>query len=388
MKRYQLLLLEKFFASLRFPNLKNVYIIGAQHIVSSTINLCEVFLAAGLPPGNLSLIGKCYSTNPEVLQYLQSLDIDVSKKSLAFNSKVSFDKQYRSNIKAFISSRKKKLLSKGIEKIIILDDGGVLINEIEEFFLLSSHQPSTQLIGVEQTSAGYRLLKDKGAKIPIINCARSKIKLIKESPVIAEVVLEQTLFHLKTLNISPKSCLIIGKGSVGTSLFRKFKAHFDTEIYDQKHRISTITNLQKELIHFDLIVGATGNSSLNILEAECKENACFVSASSSDREFNALPLRKKCKATQNCHQHLFHKSRYLLNCGFPINFDENYNQIDGEQFQLTRAILLAGVFQASTCIKPPKRIISLDKKLQDEIFSLLQEQEIQLRAKEAIPQYA
>ena len=137
-----------------------------------------------------------------------------------------------------------------------------------------------------------------------------------------------------------------------------------------------------------MIVGATGNSSLNILEAECKENACFVSASSSDREFNALPLRKKCKATQNCHQHLFHKSRYLLNCGFPINFDENYNQIDGEQFQLTRAILLAGVFQASTCIKPPKRIISLDKKLQDEIFSLLQEQEIQLRAKEAIPQYA
>lgn len=42
----------------------------------------------------------------------------------------------------------------------------------------------------------------------------------------------------------------------------------------------------------------------------------------------------------------------VLNCGFPVNFDEDYDAIDTDDFQLTRALILTSIYQAA--IKNPR----------------------------------
>ncbi|MCB1116624.1 MAG: hypothetical protein KDK71_09155, partial [Chlamydiia bacterium] len=118
--------------------------------------------------------------------------------------------------------------------------------------------------------------------------------------------------------------------------------------YDQKYSKSSIRKLtHQKLNEFELIIGCTGKPSLSEDQIKAlRKDTCLVSVSSSDREFRGVFLRKNVDEILNCHQDVFSKGVYLLNCGFPINFDDAYAEIDIEEFQLTRAILLAGLLQA------------------------------------------
>jgi hypothetical protein len=70
----------------------------------------------------------------------------------------------------------------------------------------------------------------------------------------------------------------------------------------------------------------------------------LISASSSDREFDAISLRKQIPFYTNPHQDVRVGKILLINSGFPINFDEFY--LDSVEFQLTRSLLLTSIFQA------------------------------------------
>jgi hypothetical protein len=57
----------------------------------------------------------------------------------------------------------------------------------------------------------------------------------------------------------------------------------------------------------------------------------------------------------------------LLNCGFPINFnDGKKHSVAPEKIQLTRSLLLAGILEAQIK-KLPNSLIELDLSLQDKI---------------------
>ncbi len=114
---------------------------------------------------------------------MQKLGIDVCPSSLSFNSHIPFDQQYRFNIKKFVSQRTLKLKNNQFKKIIILDDGGELIPEVDSVL-----GKENRAIGIEQTSSGYHKLKNKILNLPIINVARSPAKLNYESPIIASLV--------------------------------------------------------------------------------------------------------------------------------------------------------------------------------------------------------
>ncbi len=152
--------------------LSEVYIICAQHLVSTTYSLFHALFKLGLKPSNLSAIGKCYSTDPQAYREMKKMGIDVCPSSLIFDSHRPFDKQYRENIKAFIDQRLKSLTNTNYKKIIILDDGGELISAVN-----TALRGSTTIIGIEQTSSGFHKLKHKNIRFPIINVARSPAKL-------------------------------------------------------------------------------------------------------------------------------------------------------------------------------------------------------------------
>jgi hypothetical protein len=54
----------------------------------------------------------------------------------------------------------------------------------------------------------------------------------------------------------------------------------------------------------------------------------------------------------------------LLNNGFPINFDGEKNSVPIEKIQLTRALLMLGIFQAYELEKMDGKIIPLDIEIQ------------------------
>jgi S-adenosylhomocysteine hydrolase len=333
------------FAATLYPeiSLKNTYLICAQHLVSTTYALFHTLLRLGLKPRHLSAIGKCYSTDPQAYKEMDGLGIDVCPSSLSFNSRRSFDEQYRENIQGFVQERLDRC--RRFEKIIVLDDGAELILALQPYL-----KQSQAVIGIEQTSSGFHRLKHKKIPFPIVNVARSPAKLNYEAPIIAKLVVDTLLRRIKNLTVKPREVLILGNGPIGSKIHEILSQDFHVEIFDTVASKSTIASqdFEASLKRFDLIIGCTGK---HVLTSEhyrlLKENVILVSASSSDREFQAVALRSKLPKVIDCHQNLFVNGICLINCGFPINFDAEYREIDCDELQLTRSLLLAAILQAS-----------------------------------------
>ncbi len=346
-------------------DLQNVYILCAQHLASTTYSLFHQLLQLGLKPENLSVIGKCYSTDPQVFIQMRALGIDVCESSQHFDSHTPFDKQYRANIKKFVVKRVRKIKTNQFDKIIILDDGGELIPIAHS--LLGK---GDSVVGIEQTSSGYNKLKKKKPELSIINVARSPAKLNYESPIIAELVLTTLLKQIKQLNLNPGKALIIGNGPIGSHIRDVLEATHEVTIYDQLASKTEIkkSDFLRSLKNFDLIIGCTGKPILSSKQHKLlKKGAVLVSASSSDREFNAVDLRKKVPPINDCHQNLHIKGTWLINCGFPINFSSNFRAIDCDELQLTRALLLTAILQAVTQTDLPQGFVPLDLEVQRDV---------------------
>ena len=325
-------------------DLQKVYLICSQHLVSTTYSLFNTLLNLGIYPENISVIGKCYSTDFQALAEMQALGIDVCSSSLSFQSHVSFDAQYRSNIQKFVSHRSVKLKNNYFKKIIVLDDGGELILCVNSLI-----EEKNQLIGIEQTSSGYHKIKQVKINYPIINVARSPAKLNYESPIIANLILKTLKKALNKIHVVSKKALIIGNGPIGSHVYEVLKNSFEVLIFD---KIASRNSLKQEnfetmLKTFDLIIGCTGEPVFNVTQ-QLKKHVVLVSASSSDREFNAVHLRKKIPEISDCHRHLLIQDRWLANCGFPINFSSDFKEIDCDKLQLTRSLLLLAILQAAT----------------------------------------
>lgn len=333
-------------------NLKDVYIICAQHLASTTYSLFHTFLQLGLQPDNLSTIGKCYSTDPVVYEEMARIGIDVCPNSLTFNSHLSFDEQYHENIKKFVDQRIRKITSRDFKKVIVIDDGGELISAVNTF------SESENLIGIEQTSSGFHKLKTRKIKFPIINVARSSAKLKYESPFIARSIIDTLVRRMECFPFKPKKILIIGYGPIGSQIFEILKNDYYVSIFDKSTARSQIKkeHFVDSLKEFDLIIGCTGKTVLEPKHYKLlKENVILVSTSSSDREFSAVSLRNKLPHVINCHSNLFIDGVYLINCGFPINFAEEYREVDVDELQLTRSLILASLLQACNYVDSPKK---------------------------------
>lgn len=347
-------------------NLKDVYLICAQHLVSTTYSLFYTLLKLGLKAGNLSTIGKCYSTDPTAYEEMKKIGIDACPSSLLFNSHRPFDEQYRENIKKFVWERAKKLTGGKFKKIIVLDDGGELIPVISDLL-----QDSCEIVGIEQTSSGFHKLKKK-IKIPIINVARSLAKLNYESPIIAQLVVDTLVRRVKNLPLHPREVLIIGNGPIGSQIREVLKNTYHISTFDKATSRSSIKSedFEKSLKKFDLIIGCTGKPVLRPEHYQLlKKNVILVSASSSDREFDGANLRNRIPLITDCHENPFIGDICLINCGFPINFSSEFRTIDSDELQLTRSLLLAAVLQADNHSDFTKKgFIALDIENQREIL--------------------
>ena len=348
-----------------FPslNLEKVGIICAQHIVSTTRTLFHHFFSLGLKPSNLYVIGKCYSTNPHILSQLQNEEVDVCPSSVAFVPDISYDQQYKENLHRFINAHFDRL--KYFERLVVIDDGGTLLSTLHNSSIHKSH-----ILGIEQTSAGYHHLKKMPLQFPVINVARSTAKLNHETPFIVDQLIDITFRKIESLFLNPKKILILGNGAIGRALRDRLTEKYKVVVYDTCLSRSDIGQheLQKVLSSIDLIFGCTGYTSLpHSLHRSLKKDVVLASGSSSDREFDSVYIRQWANGPVNCHTDINVNEVHLLNCGFPVNFDSDFDAIDIPNFQLTRSLLLAAALQLLTSSTKPG-LNDLGQEIQNQII--------------------
>ena len=345
-------------------DLKNCYLIGVQHILKSTVKMLDALVKKGLLPENISIIGKCYSTNLDAFNEMQGKGYDVSIDSFAFNSHKSFDETFQMSIRRFLQKRKNKLNLPSFKKIIILDDGGEVIN------ILDNYIDHNNIVAVEQTSSGFEKIKNKAFDFPIINLARAYFKLNYEASFIASKIFDEIVCFLSKEKKKKKNILLLGNGAIGKKLFLELNKYYNVTIADEKKELSDfdINYLYKYIPFFDIIIGSTGKTSINkSLHKFIKKGTVLISTSSSDREFDAVYLRKRIKKKNYiCHKNLKIDDICLVNNGFPINFLGKPNSVSPKFIQLTRAMIIIAIIQGLKTKQ--KGIIELDIKLQNLIL--------------------
>lgn len=338
----------------RFVDLKNTYIIGAQHILPSTKSLIDACLTLGMKRSHISLIGKCYSTDSKTFLQLKRKKIDVSPYSFHFDSHQSYSNQYTLYIERFFRENWDFIKKFRPEKLLVLDDGGFLIERI-----MKELPFPCQIVGIEQTSSGLKKLSSFSLPFPLIEVASSFLKKEVESNFVAKYAAISLKRHVKALQAHPKNCLILGHGAIGKAVKRHLEKSFSVTVFDKKNPRTLLSREQlfPHLKEADLVVGCTGDYSLQKKEQSfLKKGAILASLSSGDIEFNGVDFRKNLPRSTICHQTIQSKGLYLISSGFPCNFTPDIKTVDPPEFGLTRALLFLGILVAASLEGTEKRV--------------------------------
>eukprot|EP01080_Neovahlkampfia_damariscottae_P004864 gene4864-8458_t len=333
------------FVKTQYPKntFKNVKILACQHILDTTHSLFDTMVEMGLKKENTFLLGKCYSTSPISFKKMINEGYNVDYNSFRYNSHEPFDETYQRNIEQFLT---KNMTGDKEEKIILLDDGGGLVSVFNQFYSNLSSNVSC----VEQTSSGFNRLKNESFSFPIMNIARSHGKLVYETPFIVDSIIESQQFFLqKRRDLNPKNILILGDGVIGKSLKTKMEQNFNIQIFGIRSNVAEIED-KINWNDFDIIIGATGfNIFKNFDFKKLKKSSIIYSVSSSDRELNAIELRKQIEMTTNCRKDLEINGINLVYNGFPMNFSSSEHTemcVSAQRMQITMGLLLAGCCQS------------------------------------------
>lgn len=338
------------------------YIFACQHILRPREKVLSLLIEFGIPKENIFVLGKAYSTNNSLFEELKDAGFNLYQPPL--DIKKSFDEQHKKNCNQMFSLFE-KTVPRG-SRVIILDDGGVLLSEFNRNF--ETINRGIEILGIEQTSSGFRLLENVTLNFPIINVARSAIKLVKESPFIAEVCLEKLSIYILGNKIVPSRFIVIGLGPVGQALVDVLQKQgekvfgFDT-ILGHKNLIEKITKLRP-----NIIIGATGATAISREDVERLDSLGYpihlVNVASSDREFPVAAYRQD----KNLHIHsdVKYGNIIFVNNGFPINFGTGHFKGGVEKIEKTICLLLGSVLYLANkqeSVTLPEEFIKVPKKI-------------------------
>ena len=319
-------------------------VVGVQHLNLTTGSLVLKLIEIGFLSENIYLLGKNYSSNDLAMSELKSLGCFVD--SIPSRIPVgSFTDNNQKKIFDLWSKVNERLRTKKFKSIILLDDGGRLIESVPDHI-----KSSLQIVSIEQTTKGIKLPNVINSTFPVISVASSRLKRGYESKIIANGI----AFAISRIDISKKRLGIIGLGAIGQSLANKFCKTHNIYTYDSQRITSSNSETVDEVIkNSDIVFGCTGTNLEISLSSFTKEVTTLVSCSSEDIEFSKI--LKTLQVTAEIDNYysspdlLFeHKNAkiLLLNSGYPVNFRNDCELEPIHEIQITRSLILAAIFQA------------------------------------------
>jgi len=345
-------------------SLKNTYILACQHILEPQEKMFVLLSEFGVPTENFNILGKIYSTNFEVLQELQNDGFRTIQPN--FDLSRTFDEQHKENCNNLFDLYNQ--IMKDCKRLIVVDDGAELLNRLNQ-----EANSGIEIIGVEQTSSGFRKLENQKLKFPVINVARSAIKLNKESPLIARLGCDRINDAIKKYNIAEPRILVVGLGPMGNNTLLILKEEGYSVIGHD-----TVSNSGAEIVELilknkiNVLIGVTGSSILSEqqiqgLEADLSENLHLISMSSSDREFPSAFIRKNSELDKNTHGDSVWKRIVLINNGFPITFKGKRYESTPIEIEKTIALIYGSILYAATNDLPIPGLMDVPKQITDVI---------------------
>jgi S-adenosylhomocysteine hydrolase len=347
--------------------LSQTVVVCVQHILSTTGSLFQSLIKLGVKPSNIFILGKCYSTNSDVLQEIKNLGINVAGGStpMKYGTFSITMEQEICDLWSEVYKLNKDSLSK---KMIIIDDGGKCLNSLPYQF----REKNWQVVGIEQTTSGLNLKPKRLFKFPLIEVASSAAKKEIESPMIAEAVSKRICHAAASINAT--SYGIVGYGNIGRAVSAALSQQgYKVSVFDKsdeatsnapKH-ISRKESIRSLIDDAQFVLGCTGEDILPDPEETLKNMSgqkIFASCSSGDYEFKKL-LRieqqfidgySHNKTPHTLQDTKLHYSRgdsnpriKILRGGFPVNFDGSHESAPSVDIQLTRGLLLGAVIQAT-----------------------------------------
>lgn len=269
-----------------------------------------------------SVVAVPYSADSKAVEKLRQMGIEV----------ILPDSVPDTFVKAFQQTR--AALEADTTPLMVQEVGGYLAKYIKE---LSSFPHF--LGAVEDTNNGHwRYEQHEPHDRPIISMAQSPLKDVEDTIIGDAVVysIERVLREENSAILQGSRCGVLGFGKIGTSTAIGLKGREAVvSIYD----INPSKNMRAKVEGFfplplyellnqcDLIVGATGQTSIRLVDMEhIKNGAVLVSASSKNIEFALDDFESNCvsieqinevtrKYTQNNGKHF-----YVFYNGTPINF--------------------------------------------------------------------
>lgn len=263
----------------------------------------------------------------------------------------------------------------------------VILIEIGGYFskiALELRKYYTVLGIVEDTEFGHRQYVNiqKNLSFPVFSVARSSLKATEDA-----LVGKSCIFSLEKILrneghiLNAQTALVIGYGKIGASLSRILRQHHVHVLVYDENPIKRLLALSEGypvpdkklgLSKADLILGATGNLSINAAEYNLlKNNAILISCSSKQAEFDLKALKthficKKISAYLDSYL-VKEKNIYIMNDGCPINFSEEKSLV-GSVISLIQAEIIMGVMKI------------LEKKLEHKIHYISENERKELAA--------
>jgi hypothetical protein len=379
---------------------RNLVVAANQHLLGSIVPQFMGLMELGVERENLVVMGKPYSLNRAALLYLRHLGIDVDDTILQtsadrFLAPTDYDLLMDTAAQSVLDRAIERMDSLGeSSRLLILDDGGVLIAAAHQR-LHSTHCDRTA--AVEQTTGGIQRVSQFGElRFPVISVAGSYAKLQFESPFIGKSIVDELGVRLKRLgtDLSCAHVLIIGLGAVGRAVRQallELHNRVSISVYDYDYAKTVdvkkaLSGINHNLSDYDIIIGCTGRNCLrNGSIYHLKDGAILVSGSSANVEFgdiwrhmNKGPLWGMVTidhATWFERVHGDYEIRvegrkiWLVNAGFPVNFPGSIDPIAPNRIELTRALMIAGSYQAVSRLGAAPSIEKLSGQLSEMIVA-------------------
>jgi S-adenosylhomocysteine hydrolase len=341
---------------------KKTAFIFRQHILETTLNLIDELIKSGVPPENIYLTGKSYSTNPNVYAAMKKLGINVWSGSLSHKLG-----EYQAAREKDIDNLFKAVeQNPNIEKAIICDDGGELFARMPLHF-----RKKYLTAGVEQTRGGFYNRSVEIARIPIVNVAQSAVKCEFESPFIAEAIKNTITSLSHSLDKETTVVGIVGLGNVGKHVtdvfiaagFKNIMVHDkNAEVYKNYSnidKVEIVESIEAVFTHSNFIFGCTGQditADFSPLTLNGHDRR-VASTTSEDRELRKFLLDI---ARRNTILHIDPLSNVICYTdngnkieiyygGFPVNFAESAAKpwnVPAEDIALTQGALFVAIMQS------------------------------------------
>lgn len=343
-------------------DLSNTLLISGHHILESNKLLLDYFTQKWLLPSNIHVIWKCYSTNSEVLDEYKHSWYNISDLSTYFEISNSFWTQYSNNIKNFVDNLLKNIDITSYNKVIVWDDWGKILQYLKTLDIDTSN-----FYWIEHTSNWFHRLKNEEKKFPVINVARSEVKLDIESIFVAELAYNNFKEMSETINYN-SNVLIVWWWAIWTALKNLISLDFTNitviDINPEKsdlHNYNIIDVINKN----DIIFWCTWEQVVTFDDfSKISKWKSFISLSSWDYEFPVHEIRNHTLDSW-VWDNIKYNWNTILNWWFPITFRGLRKAIPSEQIQVTRTLIYWAVKQIITWDIGDKSFIELEKGVQE-----------------------